>query len=157
MSPKKLYQFEANITAAAVGALKAAGVTPVHSAHDTTADLPKERVDIEASSFSRASAHIDFAKNGRTFYNHFQGQLRFIVTTKRDATGPAAHAAYLGEIRALCDMARQALVVEGYRFIRIQESSGSITYINEGERDRSELLFDLELSIPGAFMDYAAA
>lgn len=157
MSPETLYKFEPRIRSACVASLKARAIENVFDADDTSADSPKNRLVVEASGYTRASNHKDIAKNGRAFFNHYTGQVRFIITTKRDTEGTAKHEAYLGAVRSLMDTARAALAVEGYCFLPFTENAGSVTYINEGERDRSELIYDIPLSIPGAFMDYAAA
>jgi hypothetical protein len=123
MSPETLYQFEPRLRAAAVAALKARGHPFVYDALDLTQDQTTPEAEppivnnlvVEASGFTRASNHMDFAKNGRPFFNHYNGQLRYIIQTKRDAAGTAAHTRYLGAVRSLARKHRQRHLCERRR------------------------------------------
>jgi hypothetical protein len=156
MSPAELLRFEHNFSDAGKAALLAVGITPARS-FEELGDLPANRVVAEPSAFTRASGHMAFAANRQPFYDHFTGTLTFIVTTKRDETGPALHREWLGKIRALMTRPRQAFKGLPYKIIKLEDGAGSITNVNDGERDRSELVYTIELGIPGALMDYAQA
>jgi hypothetical protein len=155
-SPASLLAFESLFHAAAKGGLTAAGITPAYHARDITTDLPASRVVLEASGFARASGHMGTAQGGQLFYDHHRGQLTYIVTTPRTAAGALQHDAWLGAVRAFNLRARQSFAGLPYKILKLEESPSSLTYINEGERDRSELIYDLEFSIPGGLVDFAA-
>lgn len=156
-SPASLLSFEATWHAGGKAALTAAGITPAYHARDVTAELPASRVVLEASGFARASGHMGTAQGGQLFYDHHRGQLTYIVTTPRTTAGVLQHDTWIGQVRALNLRARQTFAGLPYKIMKLEESPSSITYINEGERDRSELIYDVEFSIPGGLVDFAAA
>ncbi len=156
MSPALLLDFESRFHTAALAALLAEGISPAYSARDLTPDLPPARVVVEAGGFARASGHMAFAADGSPFYDHYTGQLAYTLTTPRTPAGVAVHAAWLGRVRALHQRARQAIAGLPYGIVKMEDTGGSITYIRDGERDRSELLYTVEFGIPGAAMDFSA-
>jgi hypothetical protein len=157
MSPHSLYDFEPAYRAAMLAALRSAAV-PADQSYDALADtasLPAARIVVEASGFARASARKGLSRQGRYFDNHFSGQLTFTVTTPRSGGGPALHRHWVALIRALCSAPQQPFARLPYQIHRLVPSGSTLTYINEGERDRSELVFDVEHGIPGALMDHS--
>jgi hypothetical protein len=94
-----------------------------------------------------------FTRQGVAFYNHYRGQFSVEITTPR-AGGIARHHAWLGLSRRLFSHG----AVPGFRpycLLDIEEAAGSIALLKEGERDRSRLVFTLQIAIPNDFVDYA--
>lgn len=162
MSPEIAFQFEANCERFAVALLIAAGAgdaTTVRRRLDS-ADFATDaegvelaRIAVEASPFVRASGQMCFTAQGIPFYNHFRGQLAFELTTPR-AGGSARHHAWIGLVRRLFNDA--AVPDFGpYCLLEIEESAGTITFVKDGERDRSSLVYTLQLTIPDRLVDYA--
>lgn len=155
-SPAELLDFETTFHVSGKALLTAEGIVPAYHAREL-GDLPPARVVVEASSFTRASTHQAQAVGGQWFDDHHTGQLQFIITTPRTAEGAAVHSAWLGRVRAMNQRARQAWTGLPYKILKLEETGASITYIRDGERDRSELVYEVELGIPGALMDFSAA
>lgn len=147
--PAALLAFESVFHAACRSAMQAAGITPAYDARDLGGDAPASRVVVEASGFARASGHMAFDAERQPFHDHYRGQLTYTITTPRTAPGVAQHDAWLAAIRALHERPRQTFARLPYKILKLEPGPGSITYVNEGERDRSELVFDVELGLPG--------
>lgn len=146
--PPDLFAFESVFHAAGKAALTAAGVSPAYHARELV-DLPAARVVVEASGFARASGHMAFDAQRQPFYDHRGFRLTYTITTPRTAEGVARHDAWLASIRALHERPRQTFAALPYKLIKLEPSDSSLTYIQEGERDRSELIWEGELGIPG--------
>lgn len=144
--------YEARLQAAAVALLTSAGATPAFGGTDTEESLPASRVVAEVTSGGRASGHMGFDRAGQPFYDHQSATLTFIVTTPITSEGVARHGVLLGLIRDTFRRGKGALQDAPYKIMRLEETSGSITYIREGERHRSELQFTVEFGIPGALV-----
>lgn len=156
MSPSALLDFETVFHTAGKALLTTEGIAPAFTAREL-GERPPAHVVMEASGFVRASGHMGRAKGGQWFYDHHVGQLQYTLTTPRTAEGVALHGAWIGRLRALHQRARQAWAGLPYQITKLEETSGTLTYIREGERDRSELVFAVEFGIPGALMDFSAA
>lgn len=156
MTPSEILQFEPALESTAQADLIAQGATATYTRLDLTSDLPANRIVVEASGFVRASEQMGQSVDGEWFYNHYRGQLQFSLTTKRDNDGPALHRQWLGLVRDRLSRPRQILTGFPFDILRVAESTASVTYLNEGDRDRSDLVFDIELAIPGTEMNYAA-
>lgn len=141
------YAFEDQFHAACVARLLAGGVASAYAARDQGADAPAERIVVEASGFVRASGHMGRGPAGEWRYDHFGGQVSFAIVTTRRGDGPATHARWLGLVRELFLPSRIPLAGLPYQMLRFEESSGSVTYVQDGERDRSELVFDVEIGL----------
>lgn len=162
MSPNEIFQFELNIERQAVGLLIAAGAgdsTNVRGRLDDEEfakdaegiELP--RMSIECGIFTKASGQMAFTRQGVAFYNHFRGSLSVEITTPR-VGGLARHHAWLGVTRRL--FSRGAVPgFRPYELLEIEEAAGSIALVKEGERDRSRLVFTLQIAIPNDVVDYS--
>ena len=155
MSPQKIFQFEKNIDTGVIAGLTALGATPVFAARDDEASLPSDRIVVDSSPFTRASEQQDFCKAGVPFYNHFSGKTSIIITTKRNPASAAQHDAWIGLVRRFFSAPQADVRILPYDILSIKDSGGSVTFLKDGERDRSELNFEIELGIPGPLMDYA--
>jgi hypothetical protein len=147
--PLPIHAYEPQFNAACKARLTAGGVDPAYSADDLV-DLPAQRVVVEASGFSRASNHVSPGPSGRLRYDNKSGTVLFIITTPRTAEGRLKHHEWLGLVRELFEPDKRPLAGMPYQIMRFEETGGSITYIKEGERDRSELIYAAEIGIrPG--------
>lgn len=158
-----LFQFEKNIEAAAEALLKSAGLAATFERLDNAEfeAATANRITVQASAFDRASEHEGMSADTtpRSFFNHFKGTLTYAITTRRDTTGRAYHELALGTIRALHAALVNPFTVAPalpYQIIKCAESGGSISFIKSGERDRSELTYDLEIGIDGDTLRFAA-
>jgi hypothetical protein len=142
-----LYAFEDQFHAAVVARLKAAGVEDAFPALDLGADAPAARIVVEATGFARASGHMGAGPAGELRYDHFGGQVNITIITPRRDDGPATHARWLGLVRELFLPSRRPLAGMPYQIMRFEESGGSVTRVQDGERDRSELVFEAEIGL----------
>lgn len=143
------YAYESQFNVACKSRLRAAGVTNAFHARDL-GTLPDSRIVVESSGFARASGHMSQGQDGQFRYDHHAGTVTFIITTPRTATGREQHDAWLGLVRETFLPARRPLDGMPYQIMRFEETSGSVTYIQDGERDRSELVFSAEFGLrPG--------
>ncbi len=163
MSPDHVFQFEKLITDQAAGLLRAAGAGDADTVRTQFDDRPYAvdakgvelpRIEIEASPFSKASGQKAYTAQGVAFYNHYRGQFAIEMTTPRKG-GAALHNAWLGLARRIFSMAAVP-DFRPYCLLEIEEAAGSITLVKEGERDRSRLVFSIQIGIPSGLVDYAA-
>ena len=158
MSPQHIYQFELNVETGVLGSLKALDATlPAYKRLDNTASLPRTYLVVEASPFTPASDHMAFAQDGTPFRCHYSGQVAIHIQTPRDAgaTAEAYHHALVALVRRVLGTPL-SLQLPPYGILDIKEGGGSITFQKDGDRDRSELNFDLQLGIPSGLLDYSA-
>lgn len=149
MPALSIHAYEAQFNATCKARLTAGGVDPAYSADDLD-ELPPQRVVVEASGFVDASNHMSPGPSGRLRYDNKGGTVLFIITTPRTAEGRAQHTQWIGLVRELFEPDKRPLAGMPYQIMRFQETSGSVLYINEGERDRSELVFAAEIGLrPG--------
>lgn len=164
-APEYLFRFEQNIENALVASLAARGIvataaTAANYVQDSTGGTgtgSAPYVGVSSSSFDQASQQQAFAVNGSQFYNHFRGHVSVIIVTNRTAAGQALHHKQLGIVRAMMTRARQAFAPEAYEILKVTASSGSFVMLRDREYDRTELMYEIELGIIGARMDFAAA
>jgi hypothetical protein len=152
------YSFEAQFHAACVARLRAlipavSGVERVWDAR--SADLlpaaATAKIVVEASPFARASGHMSPGTDGRLRYDHFRGQITITLSTEKTTAGGELHDQWLGLVRECFLPERQPLAAMPYQILQFEETGGSITYIADGERLRSELVFTAEIGLrPGS-------
>ena len=151
-APRSVFAFEALFALGGAARLRAAGVEHAYDAQ-AAETLPPEitsKIVVEASGFVRASLHKGLGPDGRLRYDHHTGQVTFILSTPRDAAGVARHRAWLALMRETFLPARAPFATLPYQIMRFEETGGSITFVQDGERDRSELVFLAEIGLrPG--------
>lgn len=153
-SAATLYRFEKAFDAAAEAMLKAAGIAASFERMDEDAEGPVSRVVVSAGGFQRASEHMGQSANVQPvwFYNHFRGQLTYEITSPRNSAGREFHENALGKIRAIHAAKLNPFTVPPalpYQVIRCVEGNGSFSYLRAGDRDRSELTYEVEIGING--------
>lgn len=158
MTPQEIYQFDLRNETSLKSALVALGAAlPVYARLEATEELPRAYITIEASPFTPASEQLAFSADlpPLPFRNHYSGQVRFEIQTPRnDPASAAAHHASLGLVRQMLGQLGANITIAPYEILDVQETSGSLTMIRDGERDRSTLVFDVQLGIPGAQMSF---
>lgn len=149
-----LLLFEKNVEESAVALLASLGITAVYERFDEDDAPPANMVVIVASPFERASEHMGLSADTVPvwFFNHFKGNLTYRVTSVRNEAGIAFHRDVISKIRA----AHAAEINPfdpspslPYQVMRCIESAGTYTYLKNGDRDRSEMVFELEIGIRG--------
>lgn len=155
LTPQFLLRFERNAERSVAGALQARGAAPVYErmGPEEFPDDEVGRIVVVGIPFSQASNQMGFSAQRVPFFNHYRGQVSVEIRTRRDDAGSALHRAWLGLVRAyFCD-ANGGLTLFPYDVLEVEEAAGNTTYVKDGERDRSTLVFNLQILIPGALMD----
>jgi hypothetical protein len=162
MTPQEIFQIERQLEARAVGMLIGLGAgtaatvrsrlaDPAFAESEDGVELP--RIVVHTTPFLKASGQMAMSVQGVPFYNHFRGSLMVELTTPR-AGGATLHHEWIG----LCRRAFSAAALPNfapYDVLQIEEAAGSVVLVKEGERDRSQLVYTMQLAIPGALVDYS--
>jgi hypothetical protein len=163
MIPEDIFQIERTLAARVAANLRAAGagdeqtVRPRLDDADFAQDaqgVELPRLSVETSMFTRASGQMAWTLQGVAFYNHFRGQVVVEINTPR-AGGAARHHGWIGLIRRQLNLAAVP-DLSPYDLLDIEEGAGSFALVKDGERDRSRLVFNLQLAIPSGVVNYAA-
>lgn len=156
-----LFKFEANVEDSALALLAAKGLTNAFGRTSEATATPSNNIVVEVSPFDLGSEHMIASADTVPvwFRNHFKGTLTYRITTKRDTAGQTYHEDAVGKIRA----AHAALTnpfdyspALPYQVMRSVISKGSFTYLKTGDRDVSELAYDLDIGILTGSLTFSA-
>ena len=145
-----LYNFGDNFAQAGAAILNADGI-PAFAVR-LSQQLPKNRVDVEATGFARKSLQQSYTHQGIPFFNHFAGTIRTIIATQRATPEFAAkHGIWVGRIHWLFSQPAQKwtpIVLPYYEVLALVLVGTTTVEDEKRESDLTQCDWEVEFAIP---------
>jgi hypothetical protein len=149
-SMEVLLAFGDNVAAAAVAVIQADGIQEAFGPR-APVEMPKERIDVLSPGWARASPQMVQDPRGAWHYCHHRGQLILAIISQRGVPAERArHGGRVGRLRYLMSDYAQLLNAARlpyYGLLIVSPTGETFNDQEETDIDRTELSFDVELSI----------
>ena len=118
-------------------------------------NMPKNRVEVRAGAFFRATDQMNFNPSNVPYYNHRRGIMSVTVVTQRHADPAVApddkHGVMVGRVGWLCSTVAALLtpaVMNGYQVVDVVDLGDNYRADEVTETERTERRFQIDLLIP---------